>query len=407
MDIVEMHKWIRQYAQQMGMQNIRALTPEQIDMLINTSIDDSVNQLIKENIAATISQNTVNNSKIGQINALSTLYNVAYIDMSPKTPTTIETRAFDFNAYDRVGGKMSTTFNKMSNERIIPEYLYIVDLSINYKKVKDNLGYTGSYGSYSVLTPEGAIRGTNDYLVSVTSINEVVQVEVYSHIIEDFKVFNFKVYKDNGTFKLVCIDADYTDYYLGVEGINDVDSQYGGKHYQLTKTFTTSNQYNSGIMYNPLVVHNEGIYIEPSFTNELETKYFPVRIIEDNLLANTLNDFVLKNKLVSPIIVAHNNNFDLYLDDFVEKRLNDNSIRYVLKHDLLPYKLRMSYIRKPAVVKYVGNQDSNNIDCDLPEYMHIPILKHAVDLYRIVVSGALYGGQTQNNQNTNSNNNIR
>ena len=49
MNISEMHVWFRQYAQQMGMQNVRAILPEQIDLLINTSILDTVNQVIKEN----------------------------------------------------------------------------------------------------------------------------------------------------------------------------------------------------------------------------------------------------------------------------------------------------------------------------------------------------------------------
>ena len=37
MTIAEMHVWFRQYAQQMGMQNVRAILPEQIDLLINNS----------------------------------------------------------------------------------------------------------------------------------------------------------------------------------------------------------------------------------------------------------------------------------------------------------------------------------------------------------------------------------
>ena len=48
MNIAEMHVWFRQYAQQMGMQNVRAILPEQIDVFINTSISDLVNQLVRE-----------------------------------------------------------------------------------------------------------------------------------------------------------------------------------------------------------------------------------------------------------------------------------------------------------------------------------------------------------------------
>ena len=49
----EMHVMFRQYAQQMGMQNVRAILPEQIDLLLNTSTMDTVNEIIKQNIGIT------------------------------------------------------------------------------------------------------------------------------------------------------------------------------------------------------------------------------------------------------------------------------------------------------------------------------------------------------------------
>ena len=76
MNIGEMHVWFRQYAQQMGMQNVRAILPEQIDILINTSITDTVNQIIRENVGVTNDRIITDNSKIGQINALKSLYKV-------------------------------------------------------------------------------------------------------------------------------------------------------------------------------------------------------------------------------------------------------------------------------------------------------------------------------------------
>ena len=60
-----MHIMFRQYAQQMGMQNVRAILPEQIDLLLNTSIMDIVNQTIKENIGVTNDRVITDNSKIG------------------------------------------------------------------------------------------------------------------------------------------------------------------------------------------------------------------------------------------------------------------------------------------------------------------------------------------------------
>lgn len=73
MTLTEMHIMFRQFAQQMGMQNTRAILPEQIDLLINASISDVVNRIIAENIGAT-SNGIIDNSKLGQINSLRTIY---------------------------------------------------------------------------------------------------------------------------------------------------------------------------------------------------------------------------------------------------------------------------------------------------------------------------------------------
>ena len=81
MDIADMHINFRQYAQQMGMQNVRAILPEQIDIVLNTSIMDTVNQLIRENIGATNDRQVTDNSKIGQINALRTLFKVDEVNI--------------------------------------------------------------------------------------------------------------------------------------------------------------------------------------------------------------------------------------------------------------------------------------------------------------------------------------
>ena len=165
MNIAEMHVWFRQYAQQMGMQNVRAILPEQIDLLINTSITDIITQLVKENIGITNDRVITDNSKLGQINAFRTLYKVSFIDMSPVAGTRSETRAFNFSAADRLTGRMTTDFNKIDNTQLIPNYMFLVDFSLNYKKVIGKLGYVGKNnvsikGSYSVLTTEGAIQAT-------------------------------------------------------------------------------------------------------------------------------------------------------------------------------------------------------------------------------------------------------
>lgn len=300
MKIPEMHIMFRQYAQQMGMQNHRAILPEQIDLLINTSIMDGVNEVIKQNIGITNDRVITDNSKIGQINALRSLYHVAIIDMLPKKQEGV---SFAFSASDIQTGRMSTNFDVV--KKPIPEYMFLVDFSLNYKVCIT--GYSGSSSDFT----------------SVTFDND-----------------------------------------------------------------------------------------------DLVTNFFPVRIIDDSFLADTLNDFVLKPRLRSPIIVSYStdivsveetkrkNIFDLYIDKFTE---DEDGNGYFLSNKLLPYQLRMSYIAKPATVMYKEDVGGKNVDCDLPEYMHIDIVKHAVDLYRTAISGSMMAAQAQeqNARQENMRNNYR
>lgn len=265
MTIAEMHVWFRQYAQQMGMQNVRAILPEQIDLLINTSITDTINQIITQNIGVTNDRVITDNSKIGQINALRSLYKVVEVIADP-----------DNGDEPFSEGNIDTIYNIVANFGDIDgepgqafDYLYLVDLAINYK----------------------------------TSANKI-------------------------------------------------------------------------------------------------TNYFPVRLIDDAFLADTLNDFILKPRVRTPIAVIYNNKIQLYINDIVNTGLPQN---------LTPNVLRISYIGKPAKVAYLSDVGGTNVDCDLPEYMHVDILKHAVDLYRISISGALSGAQSQQQaqQQENVRNNYR
>ena len=278
MTIAEMHVWFRQYAQQRGMQNVRAILPEQIDLLINSSITDTVNQVITQNIGVTNDRVITDNSKIGQINALRSLYKVKKVQAIPGSGSSSTTNPFvkgeetnilrmyaDIKNFDNGGSGTDGKF----------DYLYLVDLSINY---------------------------------------------------------------------------------------SDLSSSSGS----------------------PTIV----------------TNYFPVRLIDDAYLADTLNDSILSPRLRTPVAVIYNDQLDIYIDKLTSGKLPEN---------LNPYKLRVSYIAKPAKVAYKSDLGGTDIDCNLPEYMHIDILKHAVDLYRIAISGALSASQQaeQNQQRENARNNYR
>ena len=284
MDIADMHINFRQYAQQMGMQNVRAILPEQIDILINQSIMDTVNQLIRENIGVTNDRVVTDNSKIGQINAFRTLYDVKEVTIDVTTGT----GNFVYNAANRLQGLLKHTHQNVSQsdnaDNVFGKYMFLVDISINY---------TALTGSESILTA-----------------------------------------------------------------------------------------------------------------------WYPVRIIDSAYLADTLNDFVLKNRFRSPIACIYKDDtIELYIDKFaagatpkVEVKSGTSTVQ------LTPNKLRIDFVKYPAVVKFVEDiSEGASVDCDLPDSMHGDIVKHAVDLYRVAVNGSLQASQEaeQAQQRENVRNNYR
>lgn len=273
MNISEMHIWFRQFVQQMGMQNVRAILPEQIDLCINTSISDKVNSIIRENVNSTSDRIITDNSKIGQINALSTLYKVTELEfadvwhgdissLNDIQPATEEANVGKFECLSFI--------NEPNVSKI--QTLFLVDLSINY--------------------------------------------HVY------------------------------------------------------TETTTISR-------------------------NRLErTTWYPVRFIDDIYLADTLQDFILKPRVRSPIAVLHDNALDIFVGE------NYNIYNGTFAGSLVPHNLRVSYIGRPRKVQYMSDIGGTDVDCDLPEYMHVDVLKHAADLYFTSLQGSIQSQQqAQQNQN--------
>lgn len=257
----EMHVWFRQYAQQMGMQNVRAILPEQIDNLINTSTRDIIDEVIKLNVGTTNDRVITDNAKLANINALRTLYKVKTINI--EDPSTIKDLAnkpyiFDSQSLDEVP-------------------LYFVDFSIRY----------------------------SDRIL------------------------------DSG---------------------NQQDVVY--------------------------------------------TRWFPIRIIDDSYLADILNDWVLAPRMRTPVMVIYsneNNNqhstFELYVGENEESGISS------IAETKWIGQIRCSYIKTPNKVAYLSDIGGTNVDSDLPEQLQIPMLKHAVDLYRVSINGSLYANQQNNQQN--------
>lgn len=257
----EMHVWFRQYAQQMGMQNVRAILPEQIDNLINTSTRDIIDEVIKLNVGTTNDRVITDNAKLANINALRTLYKVKTIDI--EEPMTVK----DF-------GNEPYTFNSKDIDEVP---LYFVDFSIRYSNKEP-------------------------------------------------------------------------------DGENKQDRSY--------------------------------------------TRWFPIRIVDDSYLADILNDWVLAPRMRTPVMVIYSNEndsqhstFELYVGE------NEESAIKAIAQTKWIGQIRCSFIKTPNKVAYLSDIGGTNVDSDLPEQLQIPMLKHAVDLYRVSINGSLYANQQNNQQN--------
>jgi hypothetical protein len=258
MTIAEMHVWFRQYAQQMGMQNVRAILPEQIDNLINTSTLDTIDEVINRNVGTTNDRIITDNAKIANVNALRTLYKVKTINiLNGQKLTEYKNKPYIFGS-----GTLEET------------PLYYVDFAIRY--------------------------GDRAF------------------------------------------DGDNVD-----------DIEY--------------------------------------------TRWFPIRIVDDSYLADILNDWVLAPRLRTPAMVIYaddivgDSKFELYVGENEETGIKDIAASKYL------CQIRCSYIKKPRQIAYLSDVGGTNIDSDLPVQLQIPMLKHAVDLYRVSIQGSLYANQ-QNTQ---------
>ena len=270
----EMHVWFRQYAQQMGMQNVRAILPEQIDNLINTAIKDTVDEVINKSVGTTNDRVITDNAKLANINALRTLYRVK--TYQPRIPEQVGNKALHFvNSFNN-------SCLSIKSSDIVTDALYYVDFSIKYQKP---------------VTP----------------------------------------------------------------GIS---------------------------------------------TNTTYTRLFPIRIIDDSYLADVLNDWVLAPRLRTPVMVIYKKEEESIDDTMFDIYLGENGN---IAQNLAIDSIRCSYIKTPKQVAYLSDVGGTNVDCDLPEQLQIPMLKHAVDLYRVSVNGSLYSNQqnAQQNQQEIARNNAR
>lgn len=293
MTTAEMHQMFRNYAQQMGMQNVRAILPSQIDMLLNNSISDTVNQVIAQNIGSTSDRVITDNSKLNQVNALESLYKVWKGKVTLPTPKTNYIASY-----------------------MLPLENFGIATEAKDAKIKKGDNVYGTPGSADVGKPK--------------------KIEY---------------------FFLVDLSIDYV------------------------KTLSSGS---------------------------FNTNIFPIRLIDDQYLADVVNDFVMSPSLRSPVATIHDTSIELYIDkpDAATKSTPES---YTFGDGLKVNEIRLSYIGKPGIVKFNEDIGGEDVDCELPESMHVDIVKHAVDLYRTALNGGIVGAQgaQQQQQRENVRNNAR
>lgn len=93
------------------------------------------------------------------------------------------------------------------------------------------------------------------------------------------------------------------------------------------------------------------------------------RLLEADYLLRTLDDFCNRPTKKYPACVAININNKLNLELYTGGNNKPTNIIY-------------NYIRKPATVIYNEENSENNVDCDLPEYLHEEIVELAIQYYK-------------------------
>ena len=97
---------------------------------------------------------------------------------------------------------------------------------------------------------------------------------------------------------------------------------------------------------------------------------YDCRIVEAEYLAQTLNDYCNRAAKDSPICTVSGDTNKISLEVYT-----GNSTSNIIS------KIQYLYIKNPAVVYYDENDINKCVNCDLPSYLHLDVVKRAVNVY--------------------------
>lgn len=176
--------------------------------------------------------------------------------------------------------------------------------------------------------------------------------------------FDSKVVRDNT--KLSPLNGLYTLYTTGVIEGTDISGK-GNRFSPFNLNIDSSNVY--------LYTGFDCVYSEIDVVR--------CRIIERESIYDVFDDVCSRPSKRHPVVTIEGNDTNLILNIYTGT--NQTFVK--------PDKLIYSYIRKPATVKYDEDNPINNINCDLPEFLHNDIVMLAIEFYIKSLAG-----QTRDNQ---------
>lgn len=134
-------------------------------------------------------------------------------------------------------------------------------------------------------------------------------------------------------------------------------------------------------------VNGDNVFLIMSGSVYYENKFggYAARLIDSDYLYQTLNDFCNRATFDYPII-SFNGNDDTTQRNIKINIFTDDQSKNINTHKR-PLKVILNIIKKPNVITYIDDTSEANINCNLPEFTHIDIVKAASELYlRSVVS---------------------
>lgn len=386
MNIQEMHSAFRTLGQQMGMQLVRGILPESIDVYLNDAITLKTRMALEQSVRTPFMEQVDSQARsTAPANLLRTLY-----------------RRVIFNIYDfvKTGGEIPWLY-RSDSMAIVDGESSILDHSVAFEYISES-GHTESISDAKDFTDEvlktGQVKlnyektdliitknkliptgGFNPKYLGIVKKNDKYLVVVYSSLPTTCNIFSSIYLKSQN-------DSE-------VSGLGSYDVSYENGRYDII--LPTSKFYEKIGITNDNIP--KGKWIEPMMYLGFGIKYFDARnktnsfvkarLIGADMLDTTLRDFNNSADRDNPVVslLSDENGWE-----YIELYTNTPRIRLD--------QIDVRYIKTPNVVKF--STDINScVNCDLPDYCHFEIVEMAVMKYFQSI-----GATGNNNDNNNKNN---